>query len=203
MKRVLVLALVAFCLLAGTARGDGDPASDYLLGQQVFIPFDLKAPKATQQEFASVVRDANASGYRIRVALISSAYDMGSVTSLWQKPKPYAKFLGAELQFVYKNRLLVVMPQGFGFNLPHHSPTQEYAVLDKLTVGKGPTGLVTSATTAVQKLAAAAGVKIVHRGLAGKSGHSMAHDRAVIVLGALGALAVAILLRLALRRKRP
>src|SRR5205085_1904242 len=109
MKRLLLVAIALFCVLGGTARADGDPASDYLLGTQVFIPFDLKLPKASQQELTSLVHDANTSGYTIRVALVGSAYDMGSVTSLWRKPKPYAKFLGTELAFVYKNRLLVVM----------------------------------------------------------------------------------------------
>jgi len=205
MKRVLLLALALACVAAGTARADGDPASDYLLGQQVFLPFDLKLPKASQNEFAAFVHDANASGYKIRVAIVGSAYDMGAVTSLWRKPKPYAKFLGAELQFVYKNRLLVVMPQGFGFNWPHHPTSREYAILDKIPVGKGPAGLLAAATAAVKQLAAAAGVKIVPRAAAGTSsgGHSMAHDRAVIILGVVGALAVAVLLRLALRRKSP
>src|SRR5205085_3124573 len=140
------------CIFAGSARADGDPASDYLLGTQVFIPYDIKAPKAKQQELASLVHDANKSGYAIRVALIGSAYDLGAVTSLWRKPKPYAKFLGAELQFVYKKRLLIVMPQGFGFNWTNHPSTREYAVLAKIPVAKGPEGLVDAAGTAVQQL---------------------------------------------------
>jgi hypothetical protein len=202
MRRALVIALALAAVVAGTARADGDPASDYLLGTQVFIPFDLKVPAAKQKELTALVRDANASGYTIRVAVIGSLYDMGAVTSLWKKPRPYAKFLGAELQFVYKNRLLVVMPQGFGFNRPHHSPAKEYAVLEKIPIGPGSNGLVTAAETAVQKLAAASNVTIVRRGQA-SSGSSAAHDRIVIILGAVGALAVAVLLRLALRRKRP
>jgi hypothetical protein len=202
MKRFVLVLLAAFCVLGGTARADGDPASDYLLGSQVFIPFDLKLPKASQQELTALVRDTNTSGYTIRVALIGSPYDLGSVTSLWAKPKPYAKFLGAELQFVYKNRLLVVMPQGFGFNRPKHSPAKEYAVLSKIKVRPGSQGLLDAATAGVQKLAAADGVKVV-RTSSSSGGHSMARDRIVIIIAAVGGLAVAILLRLALRRKRP
>lgn len=202
MRRTLLLALVLFAFVAAAARADGDPASDYLLGTKVFIPFDLKVAKEKQMEMTRVVQNANASGYTIRVAVIGSLYDMGAVTSLWRKPKPYAKFLGAELQFVYKNRLLVVMPQGFGFNWPHHSPAKEYALLDKITIPPGNTGLVDAAQTAVQKLAAASGVQIVSHGSNG-GGENTARDRIVIILGAVGALAVAVLLRLALRRKRP
>ena len=200
MKRLLLVALALFCVLGGTARADGDPASDYLLGTQVFIPFDLKLPKASQQQLTSLVHDANASGYTIRVALIGSAYDMGSVTSLWRKPKPYAKFLGAELTFVYKNRLLVVMPNGFGFNRPGHPSTKEYATLSKIKIGPGATGLLTAAQSGVQQLAAASGVKI-KRTSDSSGGHSMAHDRIVIILGAVALLAAAIVLRLLLRRK--
>ena len=90
----------------------------------MFFPIDVKLPKAKQQELVSLVRDANKSGYAIRVALIGSPYDLGAVTSLWRKPRPYARFLGAELQFIYKHRLLVVMPNGFGFNWPKHPSTQ-------------------------------------------------------------------------------
>ncbi len=32
------------------------------------------------------------------------------------KPQTYARFLGSELRFIYKDNLLVVMPQGFGIN---------------------------------------------------------------------------------------
>jgi hypothetical protein len=203
MRRLVLVLLVAACTICGTARADGDPASDYLLGTQVFLPFDLKVSKPKQRELVSLVHDVNASGYTIRVALIGSAYDLGAVTSLWGKPKPYAKFLGAELQFVYRKRLLVVMPQGFGFNWVKHPSTREDAVLAKIPIGKGPEGLVDAAETAVQRLAATSGVKVVRRTTttASSGGHSMAHDRAVIVLGAVGAVALAVLLRLALRRK--
>jgi hypothetical protein len=201
MKRLVLVALALFCVLGGTARADGDPASDYLLGTQVFIPFDLKIPKASQQELTSLVHDANTSGYTIRVALIGSAYDMGSVTSLWRKPKPYAKFLGTELTFVYKDRLLVVMPNGFGFNRPGHSPAKEYATLSKIKIGGGAMGLLTAAQAGVQQLAASSGVKIKLTGDS-SGGHSMAHDRIVIIIAAVALLAVAIALRLLLRRKR-
>lgn len=201
MKRLLLVTLVLLCVVGGTARADGDPASDYLLGTQVFIPFDLKIPKASQQELTSLVHDANTSGYTIRVALIGSAYDMGSVTSLWRKPKPYAKFLGTELTFVYKNRLLVVMPNGFGFNRPGHPTTKEYATLSKIPIKNGPTGLLDAASTGVQRLAAASGVTIKRTG-GSSGGHSMAHDRVKIIVAAVLLLAVAIALRLLLRRKR-
>jgi hypothetical protein len=203
MKRaLLVLGALAACAFAATARADGDPASDYLLGTQVFIPFDMKLTAAKQQELLSIVRDANKSGYAIRVALIGSAYDLGAVTSLWRKPRPYARFLAAEIEFIYKRRLLILMPNGFGFNWQKHPSTKEYAVLSTIPIGTGAAGMLDSAVTAVQKLATASGVTIV-RAKAPASTKSGSHDRLFIVLAAIAGLALAVLLRLALRSKGP
>ena len=204
MTRTVLLLVIAVCVLAGTAHADGDPASDYLLGTQVFLPFDVKLPKAKQQELVSIVHDANKSGYAVRVALIASPYDLGAVTSLWRKPRPYAKFLGAELQFIYKRRLLVVMPNGFGFNWPKHPSTKEYAVLSTVPIGTGAVGMLDSTVTAVQKLATASGVRIVRTPAVTTTHKSgFLHSRALIVLAAIAGLALAVLLRLALRRKGP
>ena len=197
----LALALVAAALtfaMAPSARADGDPASDYLITQKVFFPYDLKVPPAKQQQLVALVDEANRAGFTLRVALISSSYDLGSITSLWQKPQTYARFLGAELKYVYKNRLLVVMPNGFGFNRPGRSAAPEYAVLAKIPVKPGPTGLADSSLAAVQALAKAAGVTL--SGTTSARPSSRNHDRLIIVIAALAALAVAVVLRLVLRR---
>jgi hypothetical protein len=204
MKRTLLVLLIAVCAPAGTARADGDPASDYLLGTQVFFSIDVKVPAAKQHELISIVRDANRSGYAIRVALIASPYDLGAVTSLWRKPRPYARFLGAELQFIYKHRLLIVMPNGFGFNWSKHPSTKEDAVLSAVPIKPGAVGMLDSAVTAVRRLAAASGVKVVRTPVAVTTGkRGLAHSRVLIVLAAIAALALAVLMRLALRRKGP
>jgi hypothetical protein len=200
MRRAVVLAVVvAACALAGTARADGDPASDYLLGSQVFLPFDAKLPQAKQQELISLVAATNKAGYKIRVALIGSTYDLGAVTPLWLKPRQYARFLGVEIGFVYRQRLLIVMPNGFGFNWPKHSSTKEDALLAKIPVGKGGLGLLAAAEEGVRKLAAANGVKA--EPVAAPS-HASNHDRAVIILASIGLIAIAVLIRVGLRRKR-
>jgi hypothetical protein len=200
MRRALVVALLLVaCVLAGTARADGDPASDYLYGLKVFLPFDVKVPKERQREFVSFVETANRSGYAIRVAVIGSSYDLGSVTSLWRQPRTYARFLGAELQFVYAKRLLIVMPNGFGIYWKGHSVDREYAVLSKIPIEKGAAGLVDAAQTAVSRLAAASGVKL-KRTAPVTVPDGGGHSRTVIILAAVAAVAVAVLARLALRR---
>jgi hypothetical protein len=200
MRRALVAAaLIVACALAGNARADGDPASDYLLATKVFLPFDMKVSKEKQRELIAFVEATNRSGYAIRVAVIGSSYDMGSVVSLWRKPRTYARFLAAELQFIYAKRLLIVMPNGFGVSWRGHAVGREYAVLSKLPIGKGPAGLVDAARAAVSKLAAAAGVEVAAPA-AGPGGTG--HRRALIVAAAIAALVLAVLVRLALRRRQ-
>ena len=196
----LGVAALAACTLAASARADGDPASDYLLVQKVFLPFDAKFPAKQQAEFTALVQGANRSGFTIRVALIASSYDLGSITSLWQQPKTYARFLGEELSYVYKGRLLIVMPNGFGFNWLKHPSVAQYAVLATIPVKPGPTGLIAAATTAVQRLAKAAGVTITTPTHVVTPAQRNSHDRIVIIAATLAALAGALALRFLLRR---
>src|SRR5689334_5651000 len=59
----------------------------------------------------------------IRVAVIASRSDLGSVTELWRQPQTYARFLDQELSLVDHGPLLVAMPGGFGYYDPG-SPRQ-------------------------------------------------------------------------------
>jgi hypothetical protein len=199
MRRLALVAVLAALFAVPAARADGDPASDYLIGQKVFFPYDLKVPTAEQQQIAALVEEANRAGYKIRVAMIWSSYDLGSITGLWRRPQTYARFLGAELKYIYRDRLLIVMPNGFGFNRPGHPATKEYATLSRISIQPGPTGFVNATQAAVQRLAAASGVKLT--GTVVVKGNSQNRDRLVIVIGAIAALLVAIGLRLALRRR--
>jgi hypothetical protein len=197
-RAVLVLAVLLAAVAAGTARADGDPASDYLYTQKVFLPFDVKARQSVQHELITTVEGATAKGYKIRVAIIGSAYDLGAVPSLWKKPTTYARFLGAELAFVYKQRLLIVMPNGFGFYWRGHQTAHAYSVLRGLKIGSGPDGLVDAARNAVLRLAADSGVRVE-----AKSPSSNGNRNRVIAIAAAVALIVAAPLgRLALRRRR-
>ena len=102
-----------------------------------------------------MLKTASGAGFPIRVAIIASRSDLGSVTALWRKPTSYARFLGLELSLAYKQRLLAVMPNGFGFNWPGHSPAAAYARLARIPIKPG--GLFLAAQTAVRALAAAHG----------------------------------------------
>jgi hypothetical protein len=163
-RRWGVLAVLAVALTIAAfpplAHADGDPASDYLVARQVFLSSQSTSPSASQRELLGVVAAASRAGFAIRVAIISSDYDLGSITALWRKPRLYARFLGLELSLTSKQRLLVVMPNGFGFNWPHHSAGPAYRLLAKIPIPSGATGSLDAAETAVRQLAAAAGVTI-------------------------------------------
>ena len=90
-------------------------------------------------------------GFPIRVAIIASRSDLGAITGLWLKPRAYARFLGLELSLAYTGRLLVVMPNGFGFNWPGHAATAAYRTLSRDHDRAGGAGLATRRNTAVSR----------------------------------------------------
>ena len=157
MLLVLLAALVAVPL----ARADGDPASDFLLSRSTFVPPDLGISAVAAERLSATVALARARGYTIRVAVIGSAYDLGSVASLDRKPKQYARFLGQELALVYGGRLLVVMPNGFGVSRAGKALPAAQGVVDRLPApGTDGSQLVQAGIDGVRALAGAAGVSV-------------------------------------------
>jgi hypothetical protein len=139
-----MLALAA-ALTAASASADGDPASDVLAAQSLFLPQDAAVPVREQSRLVGLLGESERAGYPIRVALIASPTDLGSVTALWRQPQLYARFLEQELSLVYHGPLLVVMPDGIG---------SYHARPGAVTPG---TDLAAVAMAAVMRLAAAAG----------------------------------------------
>ncbi len=214
-----VLCLLACALGAGLvalpARADGDPASDYLIGQQVFLGYDAKIPAALESKLVAAVASANKNGFPVKVAVIWSRYDMGSVPELFDKPQTYARFLDAEDaeclwggqcgsgRFKTMTRLVVVMPNGLGFAQWKHSPKAGYRTLAGVEVTPTAAGLATAATTAVARLAGAAGVKVSTRGGPGipTSATGGSSNRTEIIVAVVVALLIGIVARLLIRRR--
>lgn len=159
----LILAVVlAAVVVAPVARADGDPASDYLLGAQTFVPPDTGISAAGKAHLDALVAGARRGGYPIRVAVIASRYDLGSVTVLDKKPRLYAHFLAQELRLVYKGRLLAVMPNGYGIARDGKPAPAEQRVLDALPPPATTGALLAGAAEhALRTLAGHAGVRIV------------------------------------------
>jgi MYXO-CTERM domain-containing protein len=87
----------------------------------------------------------------MKVALIASVTDLGLEPSYYGKPTDYARFLGAELQYLYKGKLLIVMPQGAG--LSEAGRLIASAAVVHAVVGSGVDGLARTAIDLVRELA--------------------------------------------------
>jgi hypothetical protein len=151
----VVLICVALCaagfVLLPVARADGDPASDFLIQTDTYT--GVQAPPSNRATLDRAVAKAFARGYRLKVAVVATPVDLGSIPSLFNRPAQYAKFLGLELRSLYAGPLLIVMPRGFGIYDAGRSTKREAAVLAKLKVrGKSVTALTSSATEAATAL---------------------------------------------------
>jgi hypothetical protein len=172
------------------AQADGDPASDVLALQPSFLPQDAGSSANQQAQLTALLDAARRSGYPIRVAVIASPSDLGSVGELWRQPQTYARFLGEELSLAYQGTLLVVMPDGFGVDrVGHLPPPSPVAGASSLFGGLEPPrlGLGAAAIAATQRLAAASGhpVAVPSATVQVKSGNSATISWIVFVIGAL------------------
>ncbi len=161
--RAYVLAMLVVVLvggLAAKAHADGDPGSDVLVYQNLFAGSDAGLAVKQQVQLGALLRAAARAGFPVRVAIIAGPFDLGAVRELWRQPRAYARFLGYELSLDYKQRLLVVMPNGFGFNWPGHSPASAYRLLARVSIGSGGRGLFGATEAAVRRLALAGGVRL-------------------------------------------
>jgi hypothetical protein len=111
LARYQLIPLLAVALAASAAvpaaLADGDPASDYLITQPAFLPFNAPVDKAKSAEFLALLAASKKAGFEIRVAVIAARNDLGSIPVLFRKPVEYAQFLGQELFYWYKGELLV------------------------------------------------------------------------------------------------
>lgn len=197
---VLWSALVTF---PAAARADGDPASDVLATQPLFLPQDAGISTAQQGQLGELLQTAARNGYQIRVALIASRSDLGSVTELWRQPRTYARFLDQELSLVYHGPLLVVMPGGFGFYDPATPRQPQPGALAGVRIRAGGPGLAAASLAAVHGLAAAAGhpVQIPPASATGPSTRST--DTAAIAAFAIGAALIVLAWTASLRARPP
>ena len=196
MRRFLLIALLVALALPGAARANGDPASDVLPFQQVFLPYEAPISGSAANRLKKTVAAANDEGYKVRVAVIPFTGDLGTAVSLWRHPQLYSKFLAKEIAFSYTGRTLIAMPSGFGIYNGDRPVTKELQALKGIKPGTTPTGLTESSADAVRAMAAADGVTVPKT-----FGSSATHDR--LVLGAaLLALVVVLLVPVGFLRRR-
>jgi hypothetical protein len=193
--------LLAAMLIPAAALADGDPASDVLLGQNVFYPYNPPVSKSVAATLNAETAAAKRAGFPLKVALIAAPTDLGVIPDLFGKPQKYADFLDQEISFVGKQRLLVVMAAGYGVRGLNARANLAAAAL-KPPAGRTSTALATAAVTAVAKLAAASGHKLTGvAGVPGAGGGSGSSSSAVLV-AVLAAGAVVLSGGLILLRRR-
>jgi hypothetical protein len=187
---IAVLALVA----VPAAHADADPASDVLYTQRIYLPFfGEMVSKEHAAALKKVVDEAWSKGYKIKVALIATRNDLGGVFQLWEKPQTYADFLGRELVFLYKGKLITVMPNGIGVYQYKQPVTKEKALVETVKVGQGADGIADAATLAVAKLAGLKPPPLPTNGGGGGGGTPL-WELAVIVAGGVAILAAMLVL---------
>lgn len=153
----VVLSVAGLALAPAAALADADPASDFLLVDPVFYPYQPPTSPALKKTLQATLAQIKAKGLNLKVAILDDATDLGGVTSLWNMPQPYADFLDREISFNTKQPLLVVMPAGFG--VANAGPT---GALNGMLVDSthSADGLARSSILAAVRLARAAGTPV-------------------------------------------
>ena len=176
-RRLTTTLLVLAVAAPASARANGDPASDVLLGSKVYFPTQ-QVSLAEAQKLHAIVDSANVKGYAIRVALIKDENDLGTVPNLLDHPQQYADFLAPEIRFAYRGDLLVVMPDGLGLATTDQTAPPKQAIAGmQVEAGGSPDGLALTAEEAVSALAKAAG----HPLSGGKKGSSAGTIAGILV----------------------
>ena len=190
-------------LLAATpasALADADPASDYLPGFDTYYPFGNTVAKPVQNQLDRLVKIARTRGRPFKVAVIATPVDLGAVTSLFNKPQPYSKFLYREIAGLLQGAeatLVVVMPAGVGIQGRDATPAGRAAAASVTPGLKAtPTQVAQAAVTAVEKISAANGHPLPHvKAVGGPATGSKSSHRvflwllvAAVLLGVGGAL---------------
>lgn len=198
MWRSLAAALIALLLAPAAVLADGDPASDVLLGENVFYPYSPPTSPTLQKQLNAATAAAKQAHFPVKVALIGGPVDLGVIPSLFGKPQKYADFLDQEISFQTKQPLLVVMAAGYGVQGMNARARAAAAGLPK-PAGKHSDDLARAAIVAVPKLAAAAGHPLKSGG--SSAGGGGGGSRAILV-AVLAAVAIAATASLVVVRRR-
>ncbi len=195
----LLLVLAGWAGAAPRALADGDPASDVLLAQSVFYPYQPPVPAKLEAALNGLLRASAHAHMPLKVAIVGAREELGLETRFWLRPQAYADFLDREISFNSPEPLLVVLPDGFG--LAHAGPATALAGV-KIDAGERTYGLVRAAILAVEALDRAGGHPIAAPAIPTDSGGGGGPPSALL-FGLPALLLVAIAAVPALRRRRP
>jgi hypothetical protein len=197
----VLVATAALAIAPPAAEADGDPASDVLLLQDVYLPYAPGVPGPLGKTITSLLKTTRKAGFPLKVAIVADPKDLGAVPQFFGKPQQYAPFLQSEIAFNSKRPLLVVMPAGYGAAaLPKGSETG----LQGLAPPKSASGedLGRSAIGAIVKLSAAAGHPVPQPKLPASGGGGGGSTSPLIIFGVPVALLALGGVLAALRRRQ-
>ena len=199
-RRTLAIALLFAAFAAPATLADGDPASDYLISQQVYLPLSVSYSTSTGTELTRLLADSKLKGFPLKVAVIARALDLGSVPSLFGTPQRYADFLGREDYYFFKDELLVVMPQGYGLHKAGSVPRGDTTAIAALRAPHVTSGdaLIDAAIRAVRVLAARRGLRLSD---AAPGSSTRTSDRIEIIAGVLVLAALGFGVQMVRRRR--
>jgi hypothetical protein len=197
------LGVLCPALSPPAARADGDPASDVLLGEDVFFPYAPQVTAALQHTLNAETAAARKAHAPIKVALIDSPVDLGVIPDLFDKPQQYADFLDQEISFQSKQPLLVVMPAGYGTQGLPAQAASAIAALPK-PAGKQSNDLARAAVVAIARLAAAEGHPItgVHGAPSSASSGGGSNSTILVILLAAALVTATALVVITVRRRQ-
>ena len=164
---VILLVLVGCSVHACVAAADADPASDVLLVQNAFLPYQPATPPVLAKALDQALTEIHATGLQLKVAIIGSPVDLGGIPELFGQVSRYAAFLETEISYRGPQPLLVVMPDGLSMQAAGPA-----SALTGLTVDahQQSGGLARTAVLAVERIAAARGHPIAAPALGASSG---------------------------------
>jgi hypothetical protein len=153
---LVALALAAALSAPAVAWADGDPASDFLLAQNVFYPFQPPVARSLQRVLNAETAATRRAGLPLKVAIIDSRGDLGAIPTIFGRPQGYADFLDREISFTGRQPLLVVMPDGYGVAGLRPAVGRVMPTL-RLPAGRSSDDLARAAVPAIGRIAAADG----------------------------------------------
>lgn len=201
-RRAVVLAVLIGSLLGlppVAAHADSDPASDVLLVQSAFFPYQPAVSPRLETTVNTLLARVAGAHVPLKVAIIGSPEDLGAVFDLFGHPQQYAEFLDREISFNTRQPLLVAMPAGFGLVAAGSVSAIAGVVVDS---HHGSNGLARSAILAVAALARSRGHPVSVPRI--PSGAASTHDGfPSTVLFALPLAMVLVVTLVSLRFRKP
>ena len=164
MRRTFAAAALLALLMVAPARADGDPASDILYGDNVFLSLVSPQVNAKGKVLEELTAAAAQRGLPLKIAVVEAPTDLGVVPQLFGRAAEYAKFLRAEIIFGrWKGTLIVVMngkPGGVAVAGPAAPQASARVALLKVPAHANLDQLGDVAIAAVQAVAASRRVRL-------------------------------------------